>query len=85
MSTALADPRSAAATPRAVDPGRRMTKVVARYQNGRVVKGFCLDYLPVRPGFFLLPADLKSNADRCHGVVAATARISLLGAGQEAR
>ncbi len=58
-------------------PGR---KVRVLFKDGEVLMGYTPDYLATRPGFFVLPADLRSNADRCYIVSAATERISLIGA-----
>jgi hypothetical protein len=63
-------------------PGR---KVRIQFKDGEVLAGFSLDYLPVRPGFFLLPADRNANADRCYVLVAATARITVVDAPAEMR
>jgi hypothetical protein len=37
-------------------------KVVARYMDGRVVKGTTVDFLPTRPTFHLVPVGQKGNA-----------------------
>ena len=56
-------------------PGRR---VRVRFKDGETLAGFTPDYLPVRSGFFLLPADLDSNTDRCYVVAAATEKVSAI-------
>lgn len=56
-------------------PGR---KVRVLFKDGEVMMGYTPDYEAERPGFFVLPADLRSNADRCFLVTAATERISLI-------
>jgi hypothetical protein len=54
-------------------PGR---KVRVQFKDGEVLTGFTPDYLPVRAGFFLLPADLKSNTYRCFVIAAAAEKIT---------
>ena len=54
-------------------PGRRIR---VRFKDGETLAGFTPDYLPMRSGFFLLPADLKSNTDRCYVVASATEKVS---------
>jgi hypothetical protein len=57
-------------------PGR---KIRVLFKDGEVLMGYTSDYLSSRPGFFVLPADPRSNADRCYIVIEATERISLIG------
>jgi hypothetical protein len=59
--------------PEDATPGRR---VRVRFKDGETLAGFTPDYQPVRSGFFLLPADLRSNTDRCYVVAAATEKVS---------
>jgi hypothetical protein len=56
-------------------PGRRIR---VQFRDGEVMTGYTPDYLSTRPGFFVLPADLRGNADRCYIVAAATEKISLI-------
>ncbi len=37
-------------------------KIVARYQDGRVLKGFTADFLPTKPLFHLTPIDAPPGA-----------------------
>jgi hypothetical protein len=37
-------------------------KVVARFSNGRVLKGFTGDFVPTKPSFRLTPADAEGTA-----------------------
>jgi hypothetical protein len=62
--------------PADLTPGR---KIRVLFRDGEVLVGYTPDFLSTRPGFFVLPADLGSNADRCYIVAAATERISLIG------
>jgi len=62
--------------PSDLTPGR---KIRVLFKDGEVLMGYTPDFLSSRPGFFVLPADLKSNADRCYIVTAATEKISLVG------
>lgn len=63
--------------PADLTPGR---KIRVLFKDGEVMMGYTPDYAPDRPGFFVLPADLRSNADRCYLVATAAERISLIGA-----
>jgi len=56
-------------------PGR---KIRVQFKDGEVLAGFTPDFSPVRSGFFLLPADLQSNTDRCYIVAAATEKVITL-------
>jgi hypothetical protein len=62
--------------PADLTPGR---KIRVLFKDGEVLMGYTPDFLSTRPGFFVLPADLRSNSDRCYIVAAATERISLIG------
>jgi len=63
--------------PSDLTPGR---KIRVLFKDGEVLMGYTPDFLSTRPGFFVLPADLNSNADRCYIVTSATEKISLVGA-----
>lgn len=63
--------------PADLTPGR---KIRVLFRDGEVLMGYTPDFLSTRSGFFVLPADLRSNADRCYIVAAATERITLIGA-----
>lgn len=62
--------------PADLTPGR---KIRVLFKDGEVLMGYTPDFLSSRPGFFVLPADLRSNSDRCYIITAATERISLIG------
>jgi hypothetical protein len=57
-------------------PVGRKIRVV--FKDGEVVVGTTQGYQPGRPGFFLVPADEKSNNNRCFVVAAATKEVTLL-------
>jgi hypothetical protein len=56
-------------------PGRKIRII---FKDGEVMAGFTKDYQAGRPGFFVCPADLKANADRCYVVAAAVKQVSFL-------
>jgi len=56
-------------------PGR---KVRVQFQDGEELWGFSPDYLSSRPAFFVLPADLLGNIDRCFVITSATRKVSLI-------
>jgi hypothetical protein len=51
----------------------RKIKVV--FRDGEILVGTTQGYQPGRPGFFLFPADAKSNIDRCYVVSTATKSV----------
>jgi len=57
-------------------PVGRKIRVV--FKDGEIVVGTTQGYQPGRPGFFLVPADEKSNNSRCFVVAAATREVTLL-------
>jgi Family of unknown function (DUF6982) len=57
-------------------PAGRRIRVV--FKDGEVLVGTTTGYQPGRPGFFLVPADVSSNNERCYIVAAATREISFL-------
>jgi hypothetical protein len=61
--------------PADLTPGR---KIRVLFKDGEVLMGYTPDFLSTRPGFFVLPADLRSNSDRCYIVTDATERVSLI-------
>jgi hypothetical protein len=56
--------------------GGRKIRVV--FKDGETVLGTTQGYQPGRPGFFLVPADPKSNNERCFVVSVATREVSFL-------
>lgn len=56
-------------------PGRRI-KVV--FRDGETLMGTTAGYQRGRPGFFLVPADVDSNIERCYVVTSSTREISFV-------
>lgn len=56
--------------------GGRKIRVV--FKDGETLVGTTQGYQPGRPGFFLVPADSKSNNDRCFVVSVATREVAFL-------
>ena len=52
-------------------------KIKVKFSDGEVIIGFSLGYSPGRHGFFLVPADLKSNNQRIFVITSATERIEV--------
>jgi hypothetical protein len=57
-------------------PAGRRIKVV--FNDGETLIGTTTGYQPGRPGFFVVPADTKSNIERCFVVTAATQDVGFL-------
>ena len=57
-------------------PAGRKIKVV--FEDGEILVGTTTGYQKGRPGFFLVPADVTSNMERCYVVTAATVGIEFL-------
>jgi hypothetical protein len=55
--------------------GRRI-KVV--FRDGEILVGTTSGYQKGRPGFFVVPADARSNIERCYVVTAATKEVAFL-------
>ncbi len=56
-------------------PGQRIR---VQFKDGEELRGFTPDYLPSKAAFFVLPADLRGNVDRCFVVAASTQKITLI-------
>jgi len=54
----------------------RKIKVV--FKDGELMVGTTQGYQPNRPGFFVVPADEKSNVERCFVVTASTKEVAFL-------
>lgn len=61
--------------PYAFQQGRKLRVV---FQDGEVLVGLTQGYQPGRPGFFMVPADPKSNNERCYVVTSSTREVTLL-------
>lgn len=55
--------------------GRKMR---VEFKDGELLVGTTQGYQPDRPGFFLIPADAKSNNERCFVVAAAAKAVAFL-------
>ena len=55
--------------------GRKMR---VEFKDGEILVGTTQGYQPGRPGFFLVPADAKSNNERCFVITAATKAVAFL-------
>jgi Family of unknown function (DUF6982) len=55
--------------------GRRIRVV---FSDGEEITGTTQAYQPGRVGFFIVPADVHSNTERCFVVAAATREVVLL-------
>lgn len=62
------------------EPGRPVQgrRIQVEFEDGEVLVGTTTGYQPGRPGFFVVPADPESNAERCYVVAAATREVKLL-------
>jgi hypothetical protein len=62
------------------DPARAAggRKIQVVFKDGETIVGTTQGYQPGRPGFFLVPADAKSNNERCFVVSVATREVSFL-------
>jgi len=53
-------------------------KVEVQLVDGEIITGFALSYDPERHGFFVVPADAKSNNERIFIIKSATSKITFL-------
>jgi len=53
-------------------------KIRVLFKDGEVIVGTTNGYQPDRPGFFVVPADPKSNIERCFVITKATREVKLL-------
>lgn len=62
------------------DPAKNLIgrKLKVAFKDGELMVGVTNGYEPSRPGFFLSPADTKSNIERCFVVTKATREVSFL-------
>ena len=56
------------------EAGRRL---IVEFNDGEIIVGYSRDYSPDVQGFFLIPADIKSNNERIYVVTSATKSIFL--------
>ena len=62
------------------DPSLRAIgrKIRVMFKDGEEMVGTTQGYQPARPGFFLIPADLTSNIERCYIVSSSTKNIAFI-------
>ena len=53
-------------------------KIKVIFKDGELMVGTTNGYQPIRPGFFLIPADSNSNNERCYVITPATTEIMLI-------
>jgi hypothetical protein len=53
-------------------------KIKVQFFDGEVIIGYTLSYSPKRQGFFIVPADRKSNNERIFVINSATEKIEFL-------
>jgi hypothetical protein len=59
-------------------PSSSGRKIRVTFKDGEVLVGMTQGYQPGRPGFFVTPADPRSNIERCFVVTAFTQEVTLL-------
>ena len=52
-------------------------KLAVEFTDGEMLLGTTQGYRPDRKGFFVVPADPKSNAVRCYVITSATRRVKM--------
>lgn len=53
-------------------------KIRVVFEDGETLVGTTQGYDPLRPGFFVIPADASSNNERCFVVTRATKQVSFI-------
>jgi hypothetical protein len=53
-------------------------KLRIEFADGEVLLGTTQGWQPTRPGFFVFPADVRSNNERCFVITAATRQVTPL-------
>jgi hypothetical protein len=53
-------------------------KIRVKFKDGETIVGFTTGYAPDRPGFYMVPADLKGNNERIFVVNSAAEKVELL-------
>ena len=53
-------------------------KIKVIFKDGELMIGTTHGYQPNRPGFFVVPADIQSNIERCFVVTLATQEVSFI-------
>ena len=65
---------------KAFAPGQRSAgrRIRVEFADGEVLVGTTMGYQANRPGFFLVPADAKSNNERCYVVSTAVRKVEFV-------
>ncbi|MBI5577951.1 MAG: hypothetical protein HY895_02255 [Deltaproteobacteria bacterium] len=53
-------------------------KIRVKFLDGETIVGYTTGYSPDRPGFYIVPSDLKGNNDRIFVVKTATEEVEML-------
>lgn len=53
-------------------------KIQVRFLDGETIVGYTTGYSPDRPGFYIVPADIKGNNERIFVVKTATEKVEML-------
>lgn len=53
-------------------------KIKVHFKDGELMVGTTNGYQPTRTGFFLVPADVNSNNERCFVITSATKEVSFI-------
>jgi hypothetical protein len=62
------------------EPGKNVVgrKLSVVFKDGELMVGTTTGYQPDRPGFFIVPADPKSNVERCFVITKATREVKFV-------
>ena len=62
------------------EPGKNVAgrKIQVVFADGELMVGTTTGYQPDRTGFFVVPADMKSNIERCFVVMKATREVKFI-------
>jgi len=53
-------------------------KIQVKFLDGETIVGYTTGYSPDRPGFYIVPADIKGNNERIFVVKTATEKVEML-------
>ena len=53
-------------------------KIQVKFLDGEIIVGYTTGYSPDRPGFYIVPADIKGNNERIFVVKTATEKVEML-------
>jgi hypothetical protein len=52
-------------------------KITVHFTDGETVVGYTTGYSPDRPGFYMVPADMKGNNERIFVISSATSNVEM--------